>query len=110
MQAMKQYKHDSNNFLQTVWGFGLVVMVLLGICGTIYKLLAPAGWIAALMGRGFSGGVAAVGLLIVLSVIGWVARNWTTTREQAGAATVVVYLFAGAGVLYSVQFWSKGTF
>ena len=56
MQTMKQ--HSSGNFFQTLWGFALVVMVVAGICGTIYKLLAPSGWIAALMGHGFSGGVA----------------------------------------------------
>ena len=110
MQTMKQYKHDSGGLAQTLWGFGLVVMVVFGICGTIYKLLAPTGWIAALMGRGFSGGVAAIGLMIVFGVIGWVARSWTTTREQAGAANLVVYVFAAAGLMYSFQLWSKGAF
>src|SRR4051812_33915293 len=110
MQTMRQQKQDTGHFLQTVWAFGLVMMVVLGIGGTIYKLLAPTGWIASLMGRGFSGGVAAIGLMIVFGVVGWVARNWTTTREQAGMATFVVYVFAAAGVLYSFQLWSKGAF
>jgi hypothetical protein len=110
MQTLKQHKHDSGSFFQTLWGFCLVVMVVLGIGGTIYKLLSPSGWIAGLLGRGFSGGVAAVGLMIVFGVIGWVARNWTTTREQAATATFVVYVFAAAGLLYSFQLWSKGSF
>lgn len=110
MQTMKQNTQDTTNFLQTLWGFGLVVMVVLGIGGTIYKLLAPSGWIASLMGRGFSGGVAAIGLMIVFGVVGWIARNWTTSREQATAATFVVYIFAAAGVMYSFQLWSKGAF
>lgn len=110
MQTMKHYKHDTGGFVQTLWGFGLVIMVVLGICGTIYKLLAPSGWIAALMGRGFSGGVAAIGLMIVFGVMGWVARSWASTREQAATATLVVYVFAAAGVLYSFQLWSKGAF
>ena len=109
MQTMKQ-KHVSTGLIQTLWGFGLVAMVLFGICGTIYKLLAPSGWIATLMGRGFSGGVAAIGLMIVFGVIGWVARTWTTTREQAATANLVVYAFAAAGLLYSFQLWSKGAF
>jgi predicted phage tail protein len=111
MQTLRHHhKHDSSNFIQTLWGFALVVMVVFGICGTIYKLLAPSGWIAALMGRGFSGGVAAIGLMVVFGVIGWIARSWTTTREQAATATLVVYVFAAAGVLYSFQLWSKGAF
>jgi predicted phage tail protein len=107
---MKRYRHDSGGLIQTLWGFCLVVMVVFGICGTIYKLLAPTGWIAALMGRGFSGGVAAIGLMIVFGVIGWIARSWTTTREQANVANLVVYVFAAAGLLYSFQLWSKGAF
>ena len=110
MQMTRQYKHDSGNFLHTLWGFLLIIMVVFGICGTIYKLLAPSGWLAALMGRGFSGGVAAIGLMVVFGVIGWIARSWTTTREQAATATLVVYVFAAAGVLYSFQLWSKGAF
>ena len=47
MQTLRHHKHDSGNFIQTLWGFALVVMVVFGICGTIYKLLAPSGWIAA---------------------------------------------------------------
>ncbi len=110
MHAIKQHKHVSGNLVQTLWGFGLVVMVVFGICGTIYKLLAPSGWIASLMGSGFSGGVAVIGLMIVFGVVGWVARSWTTPREQAATATLVVYVFAAAGLLYSFQLWSKGTF
>ena len=106
--SLRQQK-QSSVFFQTLWGFGLTVMVLIGICGTIYKLLAPAGWIASLMGRGFSGGVAAIGLMVVFGVVGWVARTWTTNREQAATANLVVYLFAAAGLLYSFHFYSKGT-
>ena len=62
------------------------------------------------MGRWFSGGVAAIGLMIVFGVIGWVARSWTTTREQAGVANLVVYVFAAAGLMYSFQLWSKVAF
>lgn len=110
MQTIKQSKHDTGNFIQTLWAFGLVVMVVLGIGGTIYKLLAPGGWIAALMGRGFSGGVAALGLMLAFGLVGWIARNWTTNREQAKTATFVVYVFAATGLLYSFQLWSKGAF
>lgn len=109
MQTLK-HRHPSGNLLQATWGFALVLMVIVGICGTIYKLLAPSGWIASLLGRGFSGGVAAIGLMIVFGVVGWVARTWTTTRQQSGMADLTVYVFAAAGALYSFEFWSKGAF
>jgi hypothetical protein len=109
MQTIK-HRQDAGGLMQATWGFVLCVMVVLGICGTIYKLLSPSGWIAALMGRGFSGGVAAIGLMIVFGVVGWVARSWTSTRQQSGAADITVYVFAAAGLLYSFQLWSKGAF
>lgn len=109
---MHTYKRNSEsaNFMQTLWGGLLVVMVLVGLCGTLYKLLAPKGWMAAMMGQGFSGGVALIGLLFVLGVIGWIARTWTTTREQAASANLVVYAFAATGVFYAFQLWTKGAF
>lgn len=105
-----KHRQETGNFIQATWGFILSVMVIVGICGTIYKLLSPTGWIATLMGRGYSGGVAAIGLMIVFGVVGWVARSWTSTRQQSGMADLTVYVFAAAGFLYSFQIWSKGAF
>jgi len=109
MQTIK-HRQDTGSFVQATWGFVLCVMVVVGICGTIYKLLSPSGWIATLLGRGFSGGVAAIGLMIVFGVVGWVARSWTSTRQQSTLADFAVYVFAAAGLLYSFQIWTKGVF
>ena len=105
-----RFKQDSNTFIQTVWGGGLVVMVVLGIGGTIYKLIAPNGWIAHMLGGSFSGTAVALSLLIVFGALGWLVRASTSTRQQAGLADLVVYAFAAAGLLYAVQLWSKGAF
>jgi len=107
MQTARR-NHESYTFIHTLWGCLLTLFVVSGICGTLYKLLAPTGWIASLLGQGFSGSVAAVGLVIVFGVVGWVARTWTSTREQAATATFFVYVFAAAGVLYAFQLWTKG--
>ena len=88
MQNIK-FKQESSTLVQTLWGFGLVVMVVLGIGGTIYKLIAPNGWIAAFMGAHFSGAVVALGLLIVFSALGWLVRASTSTRQQSGVADLV---------------------
>lgn len=109
MQSIKQ-KHDTGTLVQAVWGFGLVLMVVIGICGTIYKLLVPGGWIAGLLGSGYSGGVAAGGLMVIFGVIGWVSRTFLSFRSQANTADLVVYAFAAAGLLYAFQFWSRGAF
>ncbi len=109
MQSIK-HKQDTGTLVQAVWGFGLVVMVVIGICGTIYKLLSPSGWIAGLLGSGYSGGVAAGGLMVIFGVIGWISRSFTSVRQQSGSADLVVYVFAAAGLLYAFQYWSRGAF
>lgn len=109
MQSIK-HKHDSANLVQTIWGFGLVIFVVVGICGTIYKLLSPGGWLAGLLGPGYSGGVAAGGLMLIFGVIGWISRTFTSHRRQSGTADLVVYAFAAAGLLYAFQYWSRGAF
>ncbi len=109
MQSIK-HKHDTGTLAQAVWGFGLVLMVVIGICGTIYKLLSPAGWIAGLLGSGYSGGVAAGGLMLIFGAIGWMSRTFTSVRQQSSSADFVVYVFAAAGLLYAFQYWNRGVF
>ena len=109
MESIK-FKQDTSTFGQTLWGLGLVIMVVLGIGGTIYKLIAPNGWIAKLLGTSFSGAAVALGLLLMFSALGWLLRASTTTRQQAGVADVIVYAFAAAGLLYAFQFSTKGAF
>ena len=105
-----RYKQDSSSLMQTLWGCGLSLMVVLGIVVTLYKLMAPNGWIAGYMGNSFSGGVVALGLLAMCAALSYLVRAATSPRQLAAVADLVVYGFAIAGAMYAFRFWAKGMF
>src|SRR5687768_81490 len=95
---------------QACVGFVLVGLVLLGIGGTIYKVISPDGWIAQAFGRSLSAGAAALGSIALVAFLAWFSRSWGDPRSRTRASDFVVYGFAVAGFVYLAQFWVKGTF
>ena len=95
---------------QAFVGFLLVALVLMGIGGTIYKVIAPDGWVALAFGRSFSAGVATRGSLVMIFGLAWFSRVWSSPRHRNRFSDLLVYSFAAAGLLYLVQLWVKGTF
>lgn len=109
MQQQIKLKPDSGAFLQTLWGFVFSVLVMLGIGGTIYKLVSHEGWIARLLGGGLPGGSAAFMALAALGLLAWFSPLWTTHRTQGRMADWVVHGFAFAGFIYALRLWGLGT-
>lgn len=95
---------------QALVGFVVVALVLTGICGTIYKVIAPDGWIAVAFGRSVSAGVAALGSLLMIVALAWFSRGWSSPRNRNRFADVLVYGFALAGFAYLALFWTEGHF
>lgn len=103
-------RHEVSEGLHACARFVLLVLVLTGMSGTIYKLLAPEGWIAHAFGRGFSAGIAAMLVVFGLLLVVWLSRGVAVTRIRQHAANAVVYLFAFAGFVYLAQYWMRGAF
>jgi hypothetical protein len=95
---------------QTALGVTLLGLVLVGIGGTIYKVISPDGWVAQAFGRSLSAGVAALGSLLMIAGLAWFSRGWAPHRSRNHFPELLVYTFAGAGLLYLAQLWTKGTF
>jgi hypothetical protein len=95
---------------QTCVGFVLVGLVLLGIGGTIYKVIAPDGWVAQAFGRSLSAGVATLGSLLIIFGLAWFSRGYNSPRRRNRFSDLLVYSFAAAGLLYLLKLWIKGTF
>ena len=91
-------------------GFAVVVLVMLGIGGTIYKLISPDGWVAQAFGRSLSAGTAALGSLLLIAALAWFSRGWTSPRSRNRLSELFVYTFAAAGLVYLAQIWTKGLF
>ncbi|HLS87803.1 MAG TPA: hypothetical protein VK043_15975 [Burkholderiales bacterium] len=101
-------KHEVHALAQVLFGFVVVALVMVGIGGTIYKVISPDGWIAQAFGRGASAGAAALGSLLLIAALAWFSRGWSSPRGRHFASELLVYTFAAAGMLYLAQFWAKG--
>ena len=103
-------KHEFSTVRHAALGVTLLGLVLVGIGGTIYKVISPDGWVTQAFGRSLSAGVAALGSLLMIMGLAWFSRGWTAPRTRNRFPELLVLTFAGAGLLYLVQIWMKGTF
>ena len=102
-------KQEAFALAQACLGFLILALVLLGIGGTIYKIISPDGWVAHAFGRSLSAGVAALGSLIMVVALAWFSRG-SSPRRRTQFADIAVYGFAAAGLLYVVQLGIRGSF
>jgi len=103
-------KYEFSTAGQTALGVTLLGLVLVGIGGTIYKVISPEGWVTQAFGRSLSAGVAALGSLLMIIGLAWFSRGWQSPRSHNKFPELLVYTFAAAGLLYLAQLWMKGTF
>lgn len=107
---METIKREIVGLGQLTVSLGVVLLVTLGIGGTIYKVISPDGWIASAFGRSLSAGAAALGSLLMIAGLAWFSRGWTSMRNRSRLSDLLVYTFAAAGIIYLAQIWMKGTF
>ena len=105
-----QIKEELTTLRHVTLGLVVVLLVLMGIGGTIYKVIAPNGWIALAFGRSVSAGAAALGSLLMITTLAWFSRGRGTGRTRQRFSDLVVYAFAAAGLVYLAQLWLKGSF
>src|SRR5687767_2338880 len=89
--------------LQFTGGFLLLVLIMLGVGGTIYKLIAPEGWLAQLLG-GSLNYLSAIALALVgVGLFAWFAQDKVAQTRRDKVGDWWVYLFAVAGLAYAWQ-------
>jgi hypothetical protein len=103
-------KQEAYAVAQACLGFVILALVLFGIGGTIYKIIAPDGWVAQAFGRSLSAGAIALGSLVMVVALAWFSSGWSSPRRRTQFADIAVYGFAAAGLLYVVQLWILGSF
>ena len=104
-QASIRYKQELYSIVQGLVGLAVLLLVLAGIGGTIYKVISPDGWLAQAFGRSLSAGVAALGSLALVGGLAWFSRSWGDLNRRTLASDFLVYGFAAAGFLYLAQIW-----
>ncbi len=101
--AKLKHVSDTSEFFQALAGFAIAALVMLGVGGTVYNLIAPGGWFAQVFGRSLVGGLAVLLAIMVIGLCAWLTRSWIPVRSRNRYSEVFVYLFAAAGALYSVE-------
>lgn len=94
---------------QVLFGFAISVLVLVGIAGSIYKLVAPEGWVVQAFGQSLSLGAALLAALLGAAALVWALPGFSP-GHRARVADVVVYGFAAAGMLYLGQMLVIGSY
>lgn len=102
-------KQEASSAVHALIGFITLALVPLGVAGSIYKAIAPNGWVAQMFGQSISAGGAVLGALAVVMAMAWFARVYRSPRRRNQNAGLFVYFFAAAGLVYALQFLSKGT-
>ena len=95
-------------YAQAAAGFAICVLVLVGISGTIYRLIAPQGWFVLAFGHSFGLGAALLAAVVGAAALVWAVPGWIPS-QRARIADVVVYGFAAAGLIYLGQMLGQGT-
>ena len=102
-------KHETAAAAQTGAGLIVGVLVLTGIAGTVYKVIAPGGWVAQAFGHSAKAGFSVLLAIALLLGFAYFSRTWTPSqRHRNFTANLVVALFALAGAIYLARYWTTG--
>lgn len=105
MNQAKQLKpvSDTSAFFQSLAGFAIAALVMVGVGGSVYHLVAPGGWLARLFGRSLAGGLAALLAFLVIGLCAWLTRASFSVTRRNRHSELFVYVFAFAGAVYALQ-------
>ena len=104
-----KFKQEASGAIQALIGLVLLTLVPLGVAGTIYKAIAPDGWVSQMFGQSISAGTAVLGSLAVVIAMAWFSRVSTSPRRRNRNAGLFVYFFSAAGLVYALQLISRGS-
>jgi len=103
LQDIKQFRQDYRVLIQALVGFVVLALVMLGVGGTVYRMIAPDGWLVQWFGTGVTATAAALLSLLAITVLSWFTREFASAYRKNRLADVLIYVFAGAGVVYLAQ-------
>jgi hypothetical protein len=96
-------RDDSVALGQALVAFMVVMLIMIGIAGTVYRMIAPDGWIVSAFERGLGNGLAALAAIALLGGLLWLKGGRNAFAKRSTATEVVVIGFAGLGVLFLLQ-------
>ncbi len=104
-----RFRQEAYSAMYATVGCALLALVLVGVCGTIYKMISPGGWIAQAFGYAASASSAVLVSLLMIGVLSWFSHSRVSPRGRNRHVGLVVYAFALTGIVYLTQMY-RGTF
>ena len=99
---------DTSAFFQAIAGFAVAALVMLGVGGTVYNLVAPGGWLAQVFGRSMAGGLAAILALLIVSVCVQLTNRMLPAGTRNRYSELFAYGFAATGAIYAFEYLIRG--
>jgi len=99
---------DTSAFFQAIAGFAVAALVMLGVGGSVYNLVAPGGWLAQVFGRSLAGGLAAILALFIVGVCVKMTHKLVSAGSGIRYSEMFVYGFAATGAVYAFEYLIKG--
>ncbi len=96
-------RDQSMALAQALVAFMVIMLIMAGIAGTVYRAIAPDGWIVSAFDRGLGNGLAALGAIALLVALLWMKGGRNAFAKRSTATEVVVMGFAGLGALFLLQ-------
>jgi hypothetical protein len=90
--------------MQALGGLLLLAAVVVGVSGTLYRLLEPDGWLATLWRDGHLGEFTVFAVLLALAAFSAVAPE----QQQSWRRNVFLYASATAGAYYLAHLFLSG--
>ena len=99
-------RQEISPLLQGASGVVLLLAMLLGVVGTIYKFVQPGGWLTTFATQGLPGGLTAFAALVAICALALVVPE----RHAPWRKNFLIYGFACVGGYYLLQLATRGTF
>jgi len=87
----------------------MLALLLLGVCGTIYKLIAPEGWLSRLIGGSLGAGGSIMLAMTAGVVVAWAVQGRVSVTRKSLLSDWWVYLLAVFGLIYLVEIVVSGS-
>jgi hypothetical protein len=98
-----KHKFEFPMLAQVLAGFAISALVLVGISGSILRLISPQGWFVQAFGHSLGMGAALVAAVLGAAALVWALPGWLPA-QRTRISDAVVYGFAAAGLIYLGQF------
>jgi hypothetical protein len=96
-------REESQALVQALVAFVMVMLIMIGIAGTVYRVIAPDGWIAQAFNRSALSGVVALCSIGIVAGMLWLKRGNTLFAKRNKVTEMIVMGFAGLGALFLAQ-------